>query len=202
MNEKEFKEQWKEFKSKWSPTIKEFVKYFEDNWIKGDHNTWQIYQSPPGYAKTNSPIESFNAVIKRDFTKRRKRAVYGTLETIAKIIGYYSNNANEFSKNPKPAKKIIEIAELLKSSDFKLSIDKKVIKVATKNNKYTIDCKSKSCSCRNYAKNAICQHLIAANKFVSNNLVHDNYLGDSDEQFVQKTKRGAPKKTGKALKLD
>ena len=53
LNESEFKSQWKEFKSKWNSKIKSFVTYFEKNWINGSFNTWQIYHSPAGYAKTD-----------------------------------------------------------------------------------------------------------------------------------------------------
>ena len=41
-------------------------------------NCWQIFRNLPGYANTNSNIESFNATMKRDTIERIKISVSGT----------------------------------------------------------------------------------------------------------------------------
>ena len=49
-----------------------FIDSFTDSWISGDFKRWKIYNSPPGCSNTNSPIESFNIAVKRDYVKNRR----------------------------------------------------------------------------------------------------------------------------------
>ena len=39
--------------------------------MEGDFKNWKIYNNPDGYANTNSPIESFNASLKRSLKRKR-----------------------------------------------------------------------------------------------------------------------------------
>jgi hypothetical protein len=60
---REKKKLWKSASKAWYP--------LREQWINSRFNCWQIYHSPPGYANTNSNIESFNRQIKA-FTQKKK----------------------------------------------------------------------------------------------------------------------------------
>ena len=96
-------------------------KYINDQWLTGRFNRWQIYHSPPGFANTNSNIESFNATFKRDFTKRRRQNIKETIELLAKMVGYYSSKAGRklWLNYPKFNKKVKSLAKHLVKSQFK-----------------------------------------------------------------------------------
>ncbi len=51
-------------------------KYFRDHfikqWLNPPFNNWQIFNTPPGYAPTNNPEESFNRVFKAAYTNNEK----------------------------------------------------------------------------------------------------------------------------------
>ena len=67
-NEKERDLKWLNFKKKYkSQYYLRIYQYVRDNWYLSRFNKWMIYHTPPGWANTNSNIESFNATIKRDF---------------------------------------------------------------------------------------------------------------------------------------
>ena len=51
-------------------------KYICNQWLQGRWTNWQIFHTPPGYANTNSNIESFNAQIK-NFTQYKKKVFSG-----------------------------------------------------------------------------------------------------------------------------
>ena len=71
-----------------------YVCYFESQWLEDHFNKWQIFRNSPGFANTNSNIESFNATFKRDFTKRIKGSIISSCNKLFNCIIYYSNPAN------------------------------------------------------------------------------------------------------------
>ena len=94
------------------------LKYIKEQWLE-KYNNWQIFRNPPGYANTNSNIESFNASIKRDFTFRKKLSVYVAVNKIKEIVHYYSVNKEIFHTIPKFNKKILDYSRELKKNHFK-----------------------------------------------------------------------------------
>ncbi|KAE8976740.1 hypothetical protein PR002_g25227 [Phytophthora rubi] len=54
-------------------------------WIKGRFWRWQVYQTPQGYATTNNPCETFNAVIKA-FVQRRRYHMRLLLQKLVDLI--------------------------------------------------------------------------------------------------------------------
>jgi hypothetical protein len=43
--------------------------YFNNQWNRGDDFTnWKVFNSAPGVANTNNALESFNNLIKRNYT--------------------------------------------------------------------------------------------------------------------------------------
>ena len=54
-----YKDNLRLFKSKFSESEPEIYAYFENQWLTGNFNKWQIFRNDPGFANTNSNIESF-----------------------------------------------------------------------------------------------------------------------------------------------
>jgi transposase-like protein len=117
-NEQVFKKRWEVIGRRWSKNFKWFYDYFVKYWIK-KNNHWRIYDSPPGYAKTNSPIESFNSSIKRDFTNRKRSSVLGFITKMAAIIKYYSDDQRVFATVPKPTDRMITESNTFKVGQFR-----------------------------------------------------------------------------------
>ena len=64
-NEKELKKNKSKFTKIYSRTEPSMYEYCA-SWFEGVWSNWMIYCSKPGLANTNSNIESFNNVLKRD----------------------------------------------------------------------------------------------------------------------------------------
>jgi hypothetical protein len=54
------------FRKKYAKSEPEMYEYCE-TWFTCDWSNWMIYHSKPGLANTNSNIESFSNVLKRDY---------------------------------------------------------------------------------------------------------------------------------------
>ncbi|KAK1940906.1 hypothetical protein P3T76_007612 [Phytophthora citrophthora] len=59
---------------KWraQPFLWNFTQYMCGQWLFGRFSKWQLYDTPTGFASTNNPVETFNALLKRDYTLRRR----------------------------------------------------------------------------------------------------------------------------------
>jgi len=57
----EYREKTRTFKHYWVKINKDVYTCCE-SWFFGRHSAWQIFHNPPGYASTNSNIESFNSI--------------------------------------------------------------------------------------------------------------------------------------------
>ena len=126
-SEKEYNKQVSIFSDKYNES--NMFQYIEKQWLNSEFNKWQIWRNDPGFANTNSNIESFNSTIKRDFTKRWKCSLAKAIEKLFELIVYYSNDdniVNEFKLIPAFDSKIKERALKMDSSCFK-SIRKNVI---------------------------------------------------------------------------
>ncbi|ETL83899.1 hypothetical protein L917_16222 [Phytophthora nicotianae] len=54
------------------PALVTFAKYMFVQWMTGSFARWQVFATSPGFASTNNPVETFNALLKRDYTLRRR----------------------------------------------------------------------------------------------------------------------------------
>ena len=97
-DENEFSREFAKFKKAWNKgQTANFFSYFQKQWVNIDgnesansrHYKWRIFDKPPGFAISNSPIESFNRTIKRDFCMRKRFSVIGTIGLIRRIIKVY-----------------------------------------------------------------------------------------------------------------
>ena len=104
------------------------LEYFQTQWLVAPFNRWQIFRNLPGYANTNSNIESFNATVKRDIIERIKISVSGTfLKMKALIIFYSTTNAKPFATMPAFYKKLKKIAENYPTNCFNLVTQLKLV---------------------------------------------------------------------------
>lgn len=206
LNENEFKNNVSMFNSKYD-NYPDIVEYINEQWFKGIFNNWQIYHNEPGFANSNSNVESFNSVIKRDFTSRKRLNIIVALEKIAEVITYYSTKGPEFQIQPRYIKKIKSIAENFTSSNYKVIRKNKLVSYVGRNNSYILKLdanryyKSVSCSCRTFLKIAICPHLIGYS-FLNNLGLYSNYHEKKEETFGIKTKRGRRPLAEKAFYKD
>ena len=64
-NRLEFLTKYRLIEEKWkSWKLFNFSKYFRKQWVESRFQNWCLFNSPLGYTTTNSPIESYNAIIK------------------------------------------------------------------------------------------------------------------------------------------
>ena len=66
-------------------------------WVKSDFNNWQVFKTPPGFSKTNNPLEQYNCRIKVDFTKRIKHHLKSSLKLFRELISYESDHLKEIT---------------------------------------------------------------------------------------------------------
>lgn len=94
----EFQTNKKAVLSKWKAAgLTDFSKYFQEQWLNGKFTKWQIWHTPPGFASTANPIESFNGKIKELFTQHEKLSVFYFLTlALDQLCPFYSLNNREF----------------------------------------------------------------------------------------------------------
>jgi hypothetical protein len=175
--------------------------YVNKQWFKSNFNKWQIFRNPPGYANTNSNVESFNNVIKRDFTGRRKLPLKTALNKLEEIITYYSNNDIEFARQPLIEEKILKPSQKYIKSNFGLKVDNKVEYKGT-NNRFFIRVDTKSCNCYYFLKHAICPHSLGYSILKGLNWFNEEEKVEKSKNFVSKNKKGRPRLAEKALIRD
>ncbi|RNA13313.1 hypothetical protein BpHYR1_020972 [Brachionus plicatilis] len=131
---------------------------------------WQLFQTPPGYAMSNNPIESYNNKIKRFFTERTKFNLLPVFEIFEKVVTFesridYITPICSFAKlsTKREAKKHLEsIAKLEEEKEiddillkYKWS-DKYFVEINP--NCFCPDCTH--CSCCQFLDSAVCIHLV------------------------------------------
>jgi hypothetical protein len=198
-SEEEYEQLKKEFKDTFK-RYKDLLAYMDAQWFDGPFCKWQIFRTPPGYATTNSNIESFNATVKRDFTNRKRQSIMNAINIVEEIITYYSTHYQTFSVSPRYNYKLKTQALKVDKSKFIYKKNKKQVAYEGKNNKHEINLndnnafKYHSCNCKSFLKFAICLHLVAFSNFFSLDLYDPKYKPgynkEEEERFVYKTKRG------------
>jgi hypothetical protein len=175
----------------------------ETQWLDGPFCKWQIFRTPSDYATTNSNIESFNSVIKRDFTNRKRQSIMSAINIIEEIITYYSTHGLNFSVAPRYNYK------LNKNKFIYTKNNKNRVSYVGKNNKHEINMKDKtaykyhSCNFKGYLKFSICMHFVAFSNNFNLDLYDPKYKADQEEEkFEYKSKRGRRKLAEKALVND
>jgi len=200
-NEAEYNARVAEFKQKYQKNYKAMHDYINNQWLTGPFNKWQVFRNPPGFANTNSNIESFNASIKRDFTIRRRMSisVNGGLSKLKEIVVYYSNIGEPFEKQPPFCEKALELAKGISKKQFKMQGRQLVIYNGSNTSfKIKLDNSSFSCDCKYFIKGAVCKHTVAYSMLYELNWFGLKYSKEPTK-FACKAKRGRIPNAKKAL---
>jgi hypothetical protein len=163
-------------------------------------NKWQIFRNDPGYANTNSSIESFNATFKREYTKYYKCTMLSACRKILNCIKDYSDSTqkrNIYYKIPRYVKEIKEKANGINADQFtsRSSRSTRVQYTGYNETKYVItlndpNCYANcSCRCEYFLKWAICHHFVAYSHCIEKNWYGMKY--NILEKFQINTKKGA-----------
>jgi hypothetical protein len=196
-----YKKNLKSFEKKYKKESLEMYIYIRDQWLVSVFCNWQIFRNNPGFANTNSNLESFNATIKRDFTNGRVSHISGAIKKLGQMIEFYSAHAKSFEYCPKYNKKVLEMANSLTKSNFKHT-DRYNVVYKGKSNTFNLhlndaSCYNKcNCDCTTFMKAAVCMHLVGFSNIFSKNLFGSAYSNDP-KTFNFAKKRGAPKKTNR-----
>ncbi|KAE9143687.1 hypothetical protein PF005_g22255 [Phytophthora fragariae] len=83
---------------KWraQPFLGNFTQYMCAQWLYGRFSTWQVYATPIAFASTNNPVETFNALLKRDYTLRRRLKMGALLRELSNCCEDQSSNSLQF----------------------------------------------------------------------------------------------------------
>jgi hypothetical protein len=85
------------------PTLAAFAQYVYAQWRTGHFTAWQVYATPSGFASTNNPVETFNALLKRDYTLRRRLKMGTLLRELGACCQDQSSSARAFEFTVCPA---------------------------------------------------------------------------------------------------
>jgi hypothetical protein len=78
------------------PELVPFARYVIAQWLTGPFTRWQAYHTSTGFATTNNPCETFNAVLKRDYTLRRRLKVGSLLRELGACCQDQSSSVRAF----------------------------------------------------------------------------------------------------------
>jgi len=177
---------------KWKsmPELADFVVYCWNQWFVGTFANWHIFKTPPGFANTNNPLESFNKIIKAIFTHFLEHRLFNFIMLIIEhILPYYCSIDKAFKLYRVPHKKTIQASHNLKLEKFEMEGSTKC-KYYGAAHVHTIDFVLKSCTCRWFLAFCVCAHLVAAcDKF---NQPLEGYT--KTKVFVYRARRGRKRK--------
>jgi hypothetical protein len=80
--------------------LQPFADYFERTWLISRVSSWQCFLTPPGYATTNNPVETFNNRLKRDYTFHRRHKMGMLLQHLKKCCEDDSTSLRMFIVHP------------------------------------------------------------------------------------------------------
>ena len=87
--------------------LESFVKFVIPQWFEGPFVNWQVWRSPPGFVNTNNPLESFNKIIKEQFTNYNSHPILAFSNIVmVHLITFYSINEKVFLCYRIPHKKL------------------------------------------------------------------------------------------------
>ena len=134
-------------------------------WIDSRFNKWQLFYREVGLASTNSPIESYNARIKGDFTDRTFFNLVPAFKKLEKLVEFESLKEQKFSNSPSVLKSDKKKAQLLLKSSpekiIKTSQNIYEVKGTKVNKSFVVDLIQMNCSCNQFFDRGSCKHLIA-----------------------------------------
>lgn len=104
-SEMEFFQLREQVLAKWMSvsSLERFWQYMSGQWLYGRFSSWQGYLTPSGFATTNNPAETFNALLKRDYTLRRRLKMGTLLKELSDCCEDRSSTPRIFHWNIEPS---------------------------------------------------------------------------------------------------
>ncbi|RLN50009.1 hypothetical protein BBJ28_00006331 [Nothophytophthora sp. Chile5] len=97
------------------PLLVPFAQYCHGQWLTGHFRAWQVFATPTGFASTNNPAETFNALLKRDYTLRRRLKMGTLLRELSACCQDQSSSARAFEFTLCPARTLARrMSELIR----------------------------------------------------------------------------------------
>lgn len=93
------------------PALHKFGAYMRDQWLFGQFSNWQAFWTPSGYATTNNPVETFNNVLKRDYTLRRRLTMGMLLQELSNCCHHSAGSIRPFLYTIIPSTSLIRRAK-------------------------------------------------------------------------------------------
>ncbi|KAG2892130.1 hypothetical protein PC110_g14600 [Phytophthora cactorum] len=94
-----------------------FAKYMCGQWLTGLFTSWQAYLTPTGFATTNNPAETYNAVLKRDYALRRRLKMGSLLRELIACCQDQSRNVRAFDFGVVPTATLAgRVSELIRAN--------------------------------------------------------------------------------------
>ena len=165
-----------------------FKEYFIKQWLEPPLNNWQLFNTPPGFATTQNPEESFNKQVKLIFTEFERLTPLGACNTMHKICLHYSENCTIFAIVREKCNKTISLAKECSPNDF-VQVDANSVWYKKK---YYTYLEPRYCSCGWFLEFATCKHQVAS-------CIIYNHIDSHDLKFTVAKARGRPKKSKGAL---
>jgi hypothetical protein len=98
----------------WSkPELMRFAQYMCGQWLYGRFSNWQAFWTECGYASTNNLVETFNQVLKRDYTLRRRLKMGTLLNELSSCCRHRSSSRQGFISMPEASASLVRRASEL-----------------------------------------------------------------------------------------
>ncbi len=163
-----FQERYRHYANRWSQDVPDFVTYFNNQWNRGDDFTnWKVFNSAPGIANTNNALESFNNLIKRNYTFHVRHPLPALLDLILDRLLFdlsmdviSKRSVYEIKRNPPP--NIQNNVQDITPENYAIRHGVAVSHYTNKltNNIYEVNVESSTCTCPSYYKHGFCKHLL------------------------------------------
>ncbi|RLN88063.1 hypothetical protein BBJ28_00003622 [Nothophytophthora sp. Chile5] len=99
------------------PILIDFAQYMSGQWLGSRFSGWQLYSTPSGFASTNNPVETFNSILKRDYTLRRCLKMGALLAELSNCCEDQSANERPFRLEVIPTEALIRrVRELVREN--------------------------------------------------------------------------------------
>ncbi|ETM32417.1 hypothetical protein L914_20164 [Phytophthora nicotianae] len=106
------------------PILVNFAQYMSGQWLSGRFCGWQLYSTPSEFASTNNPVETFNSILKRDYTLRRRLKMGALLAELANCCEDQSANERPFQLKVTPSENLIRrVREIVRQNLLGLGED-------------------------------------------------------------------------------
>lgn len=166
-NSEQFSNRLLKAKSEWSrdSTMKLFLLNFEANFISSQVN-WQLYVTPPGYAKTNEACKNFKSFFVHSMLPCRMITIYGAIRKIISLQDLFNKKPDIFYISP-PVNSVpsylIDRVNSIRNDQMRRLNSNTILFISSNADEGNILIKvyPPKCECSVFLEKAYCHHLIA-----------------------------------------